>query len=53
MRWRHTVHLLRYPKVRMTIFGFWYVGLVKGACLAEAGNHVVCVSMSMSARSKG
>ena len=28
-----------------TIFGSGYVGLVTGACLAEAGNHVVCVDV--------
>lgn len=29
--------------MNITIFGSGYVGLVTGACLAEAGNHVVCV----------
>jgi UDPglucose 6-dehydrogenase len=29
--------------MRITIFGSGYVGLVTGACLAEAGNHVLCV----------
>src|SRR5258708_12528360 len=29
--------------MRITIFGSGYVGLVTGACLADAGNHVVCV----------
>src|SRR6202049_1240108 len=29
--------------MKVTIFGSGYVGLVFGACLAEAGNHVVCV----------
>src|SRR5580692_685655 len=28
--------------MRVTIFGSGYVGLVTGACLADAGNHVVC-----------
>jgi len=31
--------------VRVTIFGSGYVGLVTGACLADAGNHVVCVDV--------
>jgi len=31
--------------MRITIFGSGYVGLVTGACLAEAGNHVVCVDV--------
>jgi UDPglucose 6-dehydrogenase len=31
--------------MRITIFGSGYVGLVTGACLADAGNHVVCVDV--------
>src|ERR1700753_1982526 len=31
--------------MRVTVFGSGYVGLVTGACLAEAGNHVVCVDV--------
>jgi UDPglucose 6-dehydrogenase len=31
--------------MRITIFGSGYVGLVTGACLAEVGNHVVCVDV--------
>jgi UDPglucose 6-dehydrogenase len=31
--------------VRVTIFGSGYVGLVTGACLADAGNDVVCVDV--------
>ncbi len=33
------------PQMRVTIFGSGYVGLVTGACLADAGNHVVCVDV--------
>ncbi len=29
--------------MRVSIFGTGYVGLVTGACLADAGNHVICV----------
>lgn len=31
--------------MRVTIFGSGYVGLVTGACLADTGNHVVCVDI--------
>jgi UDPglucose 6-dehydrogenase len=31
--------------MRVTIFGTGYVGLVTGACLADAGNHVLCVDV--------
>jgi len=31
--------------VRLTIFGSGYVGLVTGACFAEAGNNVLCVDV--------
>ena len=32
--------------MRVTVFGSGYVGLVTGACLADAGNHVVCVDIN-------
>ena len=31
--------------MRITVFGSGYVGLVTGACLADAGNQVVCVDI--------
>ena len=31
--------------MRVSIYGSGYVGLVTGACLAETGNHVVCVDI--------
>jgi UDPglucose 6-dehydrogenase len=34
--------------MRVTIFGSGYVGLVSGACLADAGNHVVCVDVDVA-----
>jgi UDPglucose 6-dehydrogenase len=32
----------------VTIFGSGYVGLVTGACLAEVGNHVLCVDVDQA-----
>ncbi len=34
--------------MNVTIYGSGYVGLVTGACLAEAGNHVVCMDVDAS-----
>ncbi len=31
--------------MRVTVFGTGYVGLVTGTCLAEMGNHVLCVDV--------
>ena len=31
--------------MHITVFGSGYVGLVTGACLAESGNHVICVDV--------
>ena len=31
--------------MKVSIFGVGYVGLVTGACLAEMGNHVLCVDV--------
>ena len=31
--------------MKITIFGSGYVGLVTGACLADTGNHVLCVDI--------
>ncbi len=31
--------------MNVTVFGSGYVGLVTGACLAEVGNHVVCMDV--------
>ena len=32
--------------MKVSIFGSGYVGLVSGACLADAGNHVLCVDIN-------
>src|SRR5262245_15291891 len=34
--------------MRVTIFGSGYVGLVTGACLADAGNNVLCVDVDQA-----
>ena len=31
--------------MKVTLFGTGYVGLVTGTCLAEMGNHVLCVDV--------
>ena len=31
--------------MRVTVFGSGYVGLVTAACLAETGNHVICIDI--------
>jgi threonine dehydrogenase-like Zn-dependent dehydrogenase len=31
--------------MKITVFGSGYVGLATGACLADAGNHVLCVDV--------
>lgn len=32
-------------KMKITVFGSGYVGLVTGGCFADAGNHVMCVDV--------
>jgi UDPglucose 6-dehydrogenase len=34
--------------MKVTVVGTGYVGLVTGACLAEMGNHVVCLDLDES-----
>ncbi len=34
--------------MRVAVFGTGYVGLVTGSCLAEVGNHVVCVDIDQA-----
>lgn len=34
--------------MKITIFGAGYVGLVTGTCLAELGNHVLCVDVDVN-----
>jgi UDPglucose 6-dehydrogenase len=36
--------------MHVTIFGSGYVGLVSGACLADAGNHVICMDVDAARR---
>ena len=31
--------------MNITVHGTGYVGLVTGACMADAGNHVICVDV--------
>ena len=38
--------------MRVTVFGSGYVGLVTGACLAQAGNNVLCVDIDESKTAK-
>jgi len=34
--------------MKISVFGTGYVGLVTGACLADAGNHVVCMDVDQA-----
>ena len=34
--------------MRITVHGTGYVGLVTGACIAQAGNHVICVDIDQA-----
>lgn len=34
--------------MKITVFGSGYVGLVTGACLADVGNHVVCMDVDQN-----
>lgn len=34
--------------MKISMIGTGYVGLVTGACLADAGNHVVCLDLDES-----
>src|SRR5437667_3207817 len=36
---------LRLPRMKITVIGTGYVGLVTGACLADVGNDVMCLDM--------
>ena len=34
--------------MKITVFGTGYVGLVTGACLADAGHDVLCVDVDLA-----